>query len=301
MKIFISWSGETSHKVAMVFRNWLPKVLQSVEPYVSSEDIDKGTRWSIDVATELESSAYGILCVTKSNQSAPWLNFEAGALSKSLKGSRVSPFLIDLKKSEIQGPLQQFQLTSQDKDDIKKLIFSIRSVDVDCKLSERDLDDVFEMWWPQLIAALTDVLVADPKGVATTESGKPKIHESELAHQGDILEEILQLSRQNSRLLGGNEKILVDLMDSMMRQSPHFLDRNFSHPAIIDVIRSWLVLRNYLRGINFGLGEASDGQLVRPEIERMDRAVEYLDRHSSDRKIRRPQSSAVELPSPTEF
>jgi len=42
MKVFISWSGELSHKVARIFRDWLPNVVQILEPYVSSEDIDKG-------------------------------------------------------------------------------------------------------------------------------------------------------------------------------------------------------------------------------------------------------------------
>lgn len=46
MKVFISWSGTKSHKIGLVFRNWLPSVIQSLETYVSSEDIDKGARWS---------------------------------------------------------------------------------------------------------------------------------------------------------------------------------------------------------------------------------------------------------------
>ena len=116
MKVFLSWSGEISHKVAMVFRDWLPSVIQEIEPYVSSEDIDKGARWSTDIAKELENSTFGILCVTRDNIIAPWLNFEAGALSKTMDKSFVSPFLFDIKRSEVNGPILQFQSTVFEKE-----------------------------------------------------------------------------------------------------------------------------------------------------------------------------------------
>lgn len=125
MKVFISWSGNKSHKVAMIFREWLPSVIQSLEPYVSSEDIDKGARWSSDIAKELEDSTFGILCVTKDNLHAPWLSFEAGALSKTMDKSFVTPFLFDIKRSEVNGPILQFQSTVFEKEDIKKLIHTL--------------------------------------------------------------------------------------------------------------------------------------------------------------------------------
>ena len=68
---------------------------------VSSEDIDKGARWSTDIAKELEDCSFGILCVTKENLEAPWLLFEAGALSKMMQKGAVCPFLFDLKMAEI--------------------------------------------------------------------------------------------------------------------------------------------------------------------------------------------------------
>jgi hypothetical protein len=128
MKVFLSWSGELSHKIAIELREWLPFVIQSVEPYVSSEDIDKGTRWSIDIAKELENSSFGILCVTPQNLDAPWLNFEAGALSKAFNTASVSPFLFGLKPSDLKkSPLLQFQSTLYDKKDFLKLIYSINN------------------------------------------------------------------------------------------------------------------------------------------------------------------------------
>ena len=112
MRVFLSWSGAVSHSVALAFRGWLPSVIQSLEPYVSSEDIDKGARWSTEMAQELEKSRYGIICVTKENVNKPWINFEAGALSRSIEkatavpfSSAVSPFLFGLKSTDFEGPL----------------------------------------------------------------------------------------------------------------------------------------------------------------------------------------------------
>src|SRR5260370_752925 len=101
MKIFISWSGERSHKLALLLHDWLPRVLPSSECFVSSEDIRKGARWSVDMARELEESAFGILCIVSGNENAPWLNFEAGALSKVVDHARVVPLIFDTDRSAL--------------------------------------------------------------------------------------------------------------------------------------------------------------------------------------------------------
>ena len=49
---------------------------------------------------ELENSTFGILCVTKDNLYAPWLSFEAGALSKTMDKSFVTQFLFDISEKE---------------------------------------------------------------------------------------------------------------------------------------------------------------------------------------------------------
>ena len=96
MKIFVSWSGERSHGVAEALRNWLPHVIQGLQPWLSSNDIDKGARWATDIASHLEESRVGIICLTPENIDSAWILFEAGALSKTVNQTFVCPYLVDL-------------------------------------------------------------------------------------------------------------------------------------------------------------------------------------------------------------
>ena len=49
MKIFITFSGEKSKAIAIALREWLPKVLQATEPWISEHDIEKGRRWGQEI------------------------------------------------------------------------------------------------------------------------------------------------------------------------------------------------------------------------------------------------------------
>jgi hypothetical protein len=195
MKVFLSWSGDLSHKTALVFRDWLPSVIQSISPYVSSEDIDKGARWSTDIAKELEDSTYGILCVTKENVHAPWLTFEAGALSKTMDKAAVCPFLFDIKRSEVSGPILQFQSTIFDKEDIKKLLSSLNRACGPDTLTEDRLEKAFSVWYPTLENQLNELLRNRPPVPV------PDPEEEAINTTGEILEEILDLTRNNQKLL----------------------------------------------------------------------------------------------------
>lgn len=73
MKVFISWSGERSRAVAEALRNWLPHVIQGLQPWFSSNDIDKGVRWATDIAANLQESRVGIICLTPENLESPWI------------------------------------------------------------------------------------------------------------------------------------------------------------------------------------------------------------------------------------
>lgn len=185
MKVFISWSGERSKFVAEALRNWLPKVIQAVEPWMSNEDISAGARWSKNIFDELETTKFGIVCITPENKINPWITFEAGALSKTIEHTFVCPFLFDMKPSQLSGPLVQFQATVSDKSGTKKLINSINSALGNAGLSEYELDEVFDVWWNKLEEKL---LITPP-------------FEKEISSRSDkeILEEILDNTREQLR------------------------------------------------------------------------------------------------------
>ena len=169
MKVFISWSGEKSRRIALILKEWLPAVLQTLEPCVSSEDIGKGTRWSKELQMELEASQFGILCLTRENMDAPWLMFEAGVLSK-MGINRISPFLYDMSPPEIAGPMQLFQATVFDKRDIWNLVAELNQLNAPDNLPEKRLGQVYERWYPHLerkLDALKNVQFDGPGGGET--------------------------------------------------------------------------------------------------------------------------------------
>ena len=155
MKVFISWSGENSHKVACALRDWLPYMIQAIKPFVSTGDTCKGERWSDVLAKHLEDTQFGIICLTPSNVKASWLNFEAGALSKSIGQSSLSPLLFHIKPDELKGPLALFQSTTFSKEDIFNLLTTINNkLNPAARLDLALLRHTFEMWWPHLERAL---------------------------------------------------------------------------------------------------------------------------------------------------
>ncbi|WP_082721057.1 toll/interleukin-1 receptor domain-containing protein [Burkholderia sp. ABCPW 14] len=207
-KVFLSWSGELSRKLADALRGWLPSALQSVKPYFTPEDIEKGSKWGPEISKELESSNIGIVCLTRDNTEKPWILFEAGALSKSIQQSHVCTLLFDLEPTDIKGPLTSFQATKFSKEDFKKLVLTINSSSGDLRLDTAVMDAVFEMWWPKLENQVADIL--KNHGI----EGKP-VKRSER----DILEELLELSRMTAarveRPSRMSPRVVMELMEGL--------------------------------------------------------------------------------------
>lgn len=181
MKLFISWSGDRSQMLAAALREWLPLILHFAEPWLSQADIEAGERWGVEVAKELDASAFGITCVTAENAGAPWLLFEAGALAKSMQEGRVVPLLLDLDFQDISGPLAQFQAKKVERKGIFEVVSAINKSGAEPILEAR-LAQLFEALWPQLEQKLGEI----PKGSA---SGK------KIRSQTEVLEELVSSVR----------------------------------------------------------------------------------------------------------
>ncbi|WP_158712004.1 TIR domain-containing protein [Streptomyces virginiae] len=186
MKIFISWSGTASEKCAEELRNWLPYINPTLAPFVSSRDISKGERGLPKIASELQDCAFGIVCVTRDNQAAPWINFEAGALSRELGDSMLAPFLVDLPVKDLEGPLTQFQATdSRDKEEVWSLVTSINEK-CDTSIDATRLRVVFERFWGDLSEKLGTIRDSEPQ------SDLP------VRETSDILNELVALVREQT-------------------------------------------------------------------------------------------------------
>ncbi|QYM76173.1 toll/interleukin-1 receptor domain-containing protein [Leucobacter luti] len=259
MKVFVSWSGNESKKLAEKIREWLPSILlQNVSAFVSSQDIEKGSRGLSVIASNLEDTDYGIIILTQETQNAPWLNFEAGALGKSLGESRVSPVLVDVTQADVSGPIQQFQMTSlSDRDDVWKLLTDINAL-VDNPVPKDAMRTLFDKEWPAFELAVQEAR----KGSGPTKTSRPA---------DEILDEVLFRVRNIERRS----------IPERRRFGPTGLSREQEH-KLVDLVFSYIATPNNeeLRG---GIKVGTSGPTVavsvpvdaKPDIEGLQRIANH--------------------------
>jgi hypothetical protein len=189
LRVFLSWSGQKSRLVAEALRDWLPDVVNAVKPWMSEEDIEKGAVGAQKIAEALKDCRYGIICLTRQNQDRPWINYEAGALSKTVGDvdTRVAPLLIDFeRKSEVTGPLSAFQMTMPTLEDVTRMVVGIDAVTDTPRESQRVQRVVKSLWEPleAKIKTAQEITAASPPPKRSAD---------------DILSELLEISRETAR------------------------------------------------------------------------------------------------------
>jgi hypothetical protein len=199
MKIFISWSGGKSLAVATKLKDWLPLVLQGSQPWLSTEDIRKGSRWQTEMSDALSNPGAGILCLSRDNLLSPWLMFEAGAISNATvaPAQTVCTYLIDVENAEVGLPLGMFQSTIATRDDTLRLLQSLNSR-LSKPLPGEHVLKLFDAFWPEL-----ELVISQARAMIVTSPAKrPK---------DEMLDEILEIVRGLARGAARPDAIGVDL------------------------------------------------------------------------------------------
>jgi hypothetical protein len=181
MKVFVSWSGERSKTIANALKQWLPDIFPKLRVWMSDHDILAGARWGSELGTELETSSFGIVCLTPENLKSHWLTFEAGALSKAIKGSRVVPYRFQLRASDVGPPLSQFQAVDAKEEGTLRLVLSINDAVGKPLADEEKAKRAFGHWWDDLEKMLAQIPHSVPR---------------EIRSDRELLEEILEIVRQ---------------------------------------------------------------------------------------------------------
>jgi hypothetical protein len=193
--VFVSWSGVRAKAMATALHGWLPHVIQSVAPFFSDKDIAAGEFWDDVITEKLKSTVFSIVCVTPENLTAPWLNYEAGALSIRLQG-RTAPWLYNMKPESLKvTPLSRLMANMSDPDGTFKIVQSLNEA-LETQVRSEVLKAAFESNWPKLETALKRI--------------PPAKESAPVREDREVLEELVKNSRRALELLTMPDIKMVD-------------------------------------------------------------------------------------------
>ena len=154
LRVFISWSGGRAETIAKAFHEFLPDVVNAIQPFLSGSDIDKGTRWRDVLAGSLLESSCAIVCLTRDSLGSPWVAFETGAISRAAGGpdgakARIWTYLIDVtRKDLLLTPFAEYQSTEPTETDTLSLVRSINALSPDSTSTESLSRKFSRVFWP---------------------------------------------------------------------------------------------------------------------------------------------------------
>lgn len=271
MEVFLSWSGDYSRELAAKFNKWLPKVIQNVTPFMSEKDLKLGSVWNDKINESLTDSMVGILFITPDNINSSWLNYEAGALSKTVGSeSGIIPIVFGSDDPEIlisDSPLKQFQtLLHTSETEIMKLVHALNE-DLEKPLSQENLQESFQVWWPDLRDDLKQIDEEYREKIRIKKSEKKNGDLTEKGLSGKLLQQISEN---------------VDLLIRRSLSNP--TSYRLPHQAIIDLDRG--VERLIRLGSNLNLSEKEEDE-YHSIVNMLIPPIRYLDRQVMNNPIER--------------
>ena len=261
MKLFISWSGERSQKVAEVVKEWVQTLFpKGIDVWLSSENMIPGRLSMPKIIKALKTSDYGIFCFVKDNCKSSWMMFEAGAISKQSDAAEAEGLYGIIFDGTIEDfrrtPFEQLQLTVFDKKSLDKMFKSINTKMGQAKIEEhilsKNVDTTWSIYCVKIKEALGDCSVGGKAvnkeqlmaQLAETDFGKPHLGQMTFYEKGfedyplyDILlkntsKRLWILGRKNRKLFDQRNKNCFENLKNRIKEGFDFrclfLDPNSS-------------------------------------------------------------------------
>ncbi|MBU8865574.1 toll/interleukin-1 receptor domain-containing protein [Paenarthrobacter sp. MMS21-TAE1-1] len=145
--------------MAQAIYKCLPSLFDNAKPWISTEN-RSGSIWLPEIDKQLSDTDFGIVCVSKQNQGAPWLNYEAGALSRKVDAKRelMPVLLVDFDDTvEVTGPVTGFQMKFANLEDFFVIMKDLNESELGPGIDADILRMRVELIWPSIEAEVKKV------------------------------------------------------------------------------------------------------------------------------------------------
>ena len=237
MQIYISWSGQTSFRMARLLRELIKEVLPDQEPWVSAEDIEEGARWSPDLIRILDQSTFCIICADPTNFLSHWLHFEAGAIVKVTSKWHIRIYLNELKPGDLKGPFRQFQSVKLEKNDTRRMFEDLHANYEEESITHLEMMARFEDAWPGFQEKVNQLKAESSVKTDDGKVSEEKDESTPLAYIDEVDEKILALLCVNDGI--EEEKIAMTV----------YLTRTVCMHHLIELEKKELVWSSLLFGV----------------------------------------------------
>lgn len=164
-----------------------------------------------------------------------------------MEKSNVCPFLIDIKPSDLSGPLTQFNATNFEKMDFVKLVKSINRANDEASIDEIIVERSFNACWPEMEQEIQSAISARNTNTKTKPANADNKEQTDsriLPKIDTAIEEILSNTRNITQMLisqsGALSSISKETVEKVINATEElkFKKTNFfdeRHPAVADI------------------------------------------------------------------
>lgn len=117
VRVFISWSGPRSEKIAEAFEKLITSVFPEMETFLSTS-IPSGTDWRLELERNLDASDAIVFCFTPEAVTSGWVMYEAGYMAAK-EGVLVRPFVYG---TDVPDPLSHIQAVKLNRENVSAFV-----------------------------------------------------------------------------------------------------------------------------------------------------------------------------------